>query len=351
VIPKPDVKRTFGGARDPAAAALVERQRDDLVVVQDLRVYFPQHGNLVRAVDGVTCSLAPGATLGIIGESGSGKTVTARAIMGLLPQTAIITGSVRFEGIELVGMKEKEFRRHRGSDFSMIYQDPARSLNPTMRVGTQLTEAIRAHLPMTRQAARDRAVELLSLVRLPLPRQRAEEYPHQFSGGMRQRVVIAMALACNPKLVIADEPTTALDVTTQAQIMELLMDLQAQFDMALILISHDMGLAASFTDEVAVMYGGRIVEKAPTRQLFSAVRMPYTQALLEAVPQLERESHSLLPSVPGRPPDPTSRPAGCSFGPRCPRIEADCREASPPLVEHEPGRSYACFHPLTSNSP
>ena len=321
-----------------------------LLEVKDLRVRFTQNGRTVRAVDGVNYSLWPGRTLAIIGESGSGKTVSSRAIMGLLPDTARISGSARFEGVELLGMSDKELRIRRGPDFAMVFQDPARSLNPTMKIGTQITEAIRSHFDVSRDEAKKRAVELLQMVRLPSAETRFSEYPHQLSGGMRQRVMIAIALACRPKLLIADEATTALDVTTQAQIMELLEDLQHELNMALIMISHDMGLAASFTDEVVVMYAGRVVEQAPTRQLFSAVRMPYTKVLLDAIPRLENSPHTLLPVVQGRPPDLTNLPAGCSFSPRCPYVQDDCMESEPPLLEHEPHHIWACFHPIAEGA-
>jgi oligopeptide/dipeptide ABC transporter ATP-binding protein len=228
----------------------------------------------------------------------------------------------------------------------MVFQDPARSLNPTMRIGKQIAESIRAHLSLNRAESKARAIELLQMVRLPQPAARFSDYPHQLSGGMRQRVMIAMALACRPKLLIADEATTALDVTTQAQIMELLVELQRELNMTLIMISHDMGLAASFADEVAVMYAGRVVEQAPTRTLFHHVRMPYTKVLLEAIPRIERPSHLLLPVVQGRPPDLTTLPAGCSFNPRCPFVEDDCREQVPELIEHELQHRWACLHPL-----
>lgn len=318
-----------------------------LIEVRDLKVRFTQNGRTVRAVDGVNYSLQPGRTLAIIGESGSGKTVSSRAIMGLLPSTARISGSAKFEGVELLGMSEKDLRTRRGPDFAMVFQDPARSLNPTMKIGTQITEAIRSHFEVSRAEAKQRAIELLKMVRLPSAETRFNEYPHQLSGGMRQRVMIAIALSCRPKLLIADEATTALDVTTQAQIMELLEDLQQELNMALIMISHDMGLAASFTDEVVVMYAGRVVEQAPTRQLFSAVRMPYTKVLLDAIPRLENQSHTLLPVVQGRPPDLTNLPQGCSFSPRCPYVQDDCRATEPPLIEHEPQHIWACFHPIT----
>ena len=321
-----------------------------LLDVRDLTVRFRQRHREVLAVNAVSYAISPGQTLAIVGESGSGKTVSCRAVMGLLPPAASMAGSARFEGTELLGLTDRELRGHRGKNVAMVFQDPSRSLNPTMRIGAQLTEAIRSHLPLSRAQARERALELLALVRVPLPQRRFVEYPHQLSGGMRQRLMIAIALACHPKLLIADEATTSLDVTTQAQIMELLLDLQAQLGMALLLISHDLGLAASYTDEVIVMYAGRIVEQAPTRALFAHVRMPYTRALLDAIPRLERPAHSLLPVVPGRPPDMGALPAGCSFAPRCPSARDRCREASPALDEGEPGHSWACWFPCADES-
>ena len=319
---------------------------EPLLEVEDLKVTFPDRGRQVRAVDGVSYVVYPGQTLAIVGESGSGKTVSCRAVMGLLPPAAVITGSARFAGIQLIGLTDDQLRAHRGADVAMVFQDPSRSLNPTMRIGSQIAEAVRAHRSAGKAQAREQAVALLRLVHMPLPERRCTEYPHQLSGGMRQRVMIAIALACRPKLLIADEATTALDVTTQAQIMELLLELQAELGMALMLISHDLGLAASYADEVIVMYAGQIVEQAPATRLFSRVRMPYTQALLEAIPRLERPAHSPLPVVGGRPPDLSALPAGCSFAPRCPRAADDCRAAAPPLTEHEPGHRWACWHPV-----
>jgi oligopeptide/dipeptide ABC transporter ATP-binding protein len=317
-----------------------------LLEVGDLRVTFSGRGRPVRAVDGVSYRLFPGQTLAIVGESGSGKTVGCRALIGLLPPQAVITGSARFQGTELIGLTDDELRRYRGADIAMVFQDPTRSLNPTMRVGAQIAEAVRAHQVTSGRQAREEAVELLRLVRIPLPRQRCTEYPHQLSGGMRQRVMIAIALAARPKLLIADEATTALDVTTQAQIMELLLDLQAEFGMALMLISHDLGLAASYADEAIVMYAGRIVEQAPAARLSADFRMPYTQALFEAIPRLERPAHTPLPAIGGRPPDPAALPGGCSFAPRCRGARDDCLAAAPPLAEHAPGHRWACWHPV-----
>ncbi len=339
-------------AAGPAAAAAGDTSwAGPLLQVDNLRVRFRRRGGDLHAVNGVGYSVWPGTTLAVVGESGSGKTVSSRAVMGLLPETAVVTGSVRFQGQELLGLTDAQMRSRRGRDIAMVFQDPSRSLNPTMRIGTQVTEAVRSHLPLDRRAARDRALELLQLVRLPLPRRRFVEYPHQLSGGMRQRVMIAIALACHPKLLIADEATTALDVTTQAQIMELLLELGEQLGMALMLISHDLGLAASYTDEVIVMYAGRIVEQASTRELFSRVRMPYTKVLLDAIPRLERAPHSLFPVIGGQPPDLVSLPPGCPFAPRCPSAGDRCVKENPPLAEQEPGHRWACWHPCPDEVP
>ena len=250
----------------------------------------------------------------------------------------------------MVGLPDRVMREHRGRGVAMVFQDPTRSLNPTMRIGAQIREAIQTHAEVSRAAARDRAVELLELVRLPAARERLEQYPHQLSGGMRQRVMIAIALAAEPKLLIADEATTALDVTTQAQIMELLRDLQQRLGMALIMISHDLGLAASFADEVVVMYAGRAVERAPTRKLFAHVRMPYTRALLDAIPRLENPSHSRLAAVPGQPPNLALLEFGCPFTPRCPNATDHCAEHEPAFEEHEPDHLFACWHPCSDEA-
>jgi len=324
---------------------------DTLLSVEDLHVRFDRGGRRVHAVSGLAYQLRAGQTLAIVGESGSGKTVSSRALMGLLPPSARVTGSARIDGVELIGMPEEEMRRHRGADLAMIFQDPTRSLNPTMRIGTQITEAIRAHTRVDAAAAKRRAYELLSLVRIADPQRRFHEYPHQLSGGMRQRVVIAIALASDPKVLIADEATTALDVTTQAQIMDLLAELRSRLGTAIILISHDLGLAASYADDVMVMYAGRAVEYAPTRILFAQLRMPYTRALLDAIPRLERESHAPLPVTPGQPPDLTALPAGCAFEPRCPRAMPECRQSRPPLVQHEVGHWWACWNPCEHGGP
>jgi oligopeptide/dipeptide ABC transporter ATP-binding protein len=316
-----------------------------LLELRDLTVTFRRGQSEVRAVNGLSYRVEAGQVTAIIGESGSGKTVSSRAVMGLLPASATVTGSARLDDTELIGLSPRAMRRYRGSDIAMVFQDPGRSLNPVIRVGDQITEAIRAHLPLSRQQARERAVELLGLVRLSAPAHRFHEYPHQLSGGMRQRVMIALALSAGPRLLIADEATTALDVTTQAQIMDLLMDLKSQLGMGLVMISHDLSLAAAYADDVIVMYAGQLVEQAATPALFAQVRMPYTRALLQAVPRLERESHQMLPPVPGRPPDPSGRRGGCPFEPRCPDARPRCASEAPPVTEDADGHRWACWYP------
>jgi oligopeptide/dipeptide ABC transporter ATP-binding protein len=338
----------FGAASTPEPVARAgARPGDDgaLLEVSDLRVDFHQGQHVVRAVDGLSYTAHRARTMALIGESGSGKTVSSRAIIGLLPGSARVRGSIRFDGRELIGLAERRMRSVRGAEIAMVFQDPTRSLNPTIRIGAQITEAIQMHGSVSDGAALDRAVELMELVRLPAARERVRQYPHQLSGGMRQRVMIAMALASDPKLLIADEATTALDVTTQAQIMELLRDLQRRLGMALIMISHDLGLAASFADEVLVMYAGRAVERAETRKLFAHVRMPYTRALLGAIPRLENPSHAPLAAVPGQPPDLSGERVGCPFAPRCPDVTDKCRQVAPPFTEQEPDHLWACWHP------
>jgi oligopeptide/dipeptide ABC transporter ATP-binding protein len=334
------------GRHRPAEAAA---PGEPLLVVEDLRVQFTRGGRKINAVNGLSYELAPGSMLAIIGESGSGKSVSSRALMGLLPPTAKISGSVRFDGRDLLGLSEREMQALRGGDIAMVFQDPARSLNPTMKIGAQITEAVRLHSDLDKKGAHARAVELLKLVRLPAAERRFHEYPHQLSGGMRQRVMIAIALAGEPRLLIADEATTALDVTTQAQIMELLVELQERLGMAVIMISHDLGLAASYAQDVVVMYAGRAVEYAPTKVLFANVRMPYTHALLGAIPALDREPHSLFEVTPGQPPDLSALPKGCPFRPRCSNATDKCLEM-PPFTEHDPEHWFACWHPVGSGT-
>jgi oligopeptide/dipeptide ABC transporter ATP-binding protein len=322
-------------------------ERLPVLEVDDLRVRFPEASRDWFAVDGVSFRLQRGKTLGIVGESGSGKSVTAKAIMGLLGKArADVTGSIRFEGRDLAQADVGTLRRIRGREIALVFQDPMRSLNPTMRIGIQVGEPLRLHLGLSRREARARALELLDSVRIPAATRRIDEYPHQLSGGMRQRVMIAMALACGPKLLIADEPTTALDVTTQAQIMDLLRDLQEEYGMAMILISHDIELASEYTDDIAVMYAGRVVERAPSQTIFDAARMPYTEALFQSIPRLDQRSHSRLAAIEGAPPGPGALLRGCRFEPRCKYRQVRCVEEAPPLEESEPNHAWACWFPL-----
>jgi oligopeptide/dipeptide ABC transporter ATP-binding protein len=335
-----------GSAVSEAAPVLVrEAVPASLLEVCDLSVRFRTEQRFVQAVEGLSYRLGAGKTLGIIGESGSGKTVSCRAIMALLPESALVSGSVRFAGQELIGLSEREMRQHRGAGIAMVFQDPARSLNPTMRVGYQITEALRLHNPLDRAAAHRRAIELLDMLRVPAARQRFFAYPHELSGGMRQRIVIAMALSGNPRLLIADEATRSLDAVTQSETLLLLKELQRQLGMALIMVSHDLRMASSFADDVLVMYAGRAVEHAATTEIFRHAQVPYTRALLAAMPSVERPSHSRIPVIPGQPPDLTALPIGCAFEPRCRSARATCRDARPSFAGHRPGHQWACWYP------
>ena len=317
-----------------------------LLQVSDLRVQFRTERGHLGAVDGVSFELEAGRTLGIVGESGCGKTVLSRSLLKLNP---IAGGSVIFDGRDLVAMEEEELNDVRGRDISIVFQDPMTSLNPVLTIGYQIAESLTHHLKMSRAAARTRARELLAAVGIPSPDGRLNEYPHQLSGGMRQRVTIAMALSCEPRLLIADEPTTALDVTVQAQILDLLKQQQRQRGMAMILISHDLGVVAGRTDEIAVMYAGRFVERAPTPVLFDRPRMPYTEALLRAIPRLDQPSHSRLLAIGGRPPDLVEPPPGCRFSPRCGYARDRCRVDEPYLEPAlDAGHSFACWYPVSA---
>jgi peptide/nickel transport system ATP-binding protein len=318
-----------------------------LLSIEDVAVELPTPRGNLRAVDRVDLTLEAGRTLGIVGESGCGKTMLSRAILQLLPKKAKLTGRVMFDGQDLVRIDRESLRRLRGRSLAVVFQDPMTSLNPVLTIGTQLMETIQEHLELDAPAARKRSIELLAAVGIPAPEQRLDQYPHQLSGGMRQRVAIAIALSCEPKLLIADEPTTALDVTIQAQILDLLAREQRRRHMAMILITHDLGVVAGRTDEVAVMYAGRVVERAPTPVLFKRMHMPYTEALLAAIPKLETAPHTPLPAISGRPPDPTRPLQGCSFAPRCRYAAGRCHQAKPGLTGAEaPGHVYACFHPI-----
>ena len=321
-----------------------------ILEVTDLRTHFPTERGLVRAVDGVSFTLERGKTLGVVGESGSGKTVLSRSIMGLLsPHSTRMTGSVKFGGRELLGLRAKDMRGIWGSEMAMIFQDPMTSLNPLMKIGRQITEPLKIHLDMPKEDAEATAVRLMKDVGIPEAERRLNQYPFELSGGMRQRVMIAIALACGPTLLFADEPTTALDVTVQAQILDLIGEQQRDRNMSVILVTHDLGVVAGHTDEIAVMYGGRLVEKAPTKTLFANMKMPYTKALLRSIPKLEDPSHTRLSTIPGRPPDLVNPPKGCRFAPRCAYARDLCHEQEPALVQAEsPDHVYACFYPVGS---
>jgi peptide/nickel transport system ATP-binding protein len=315
--------------------------------LDDVRTHFRTPRGLARAVDGVSLRVERGATLGVVGESGSGKTVLARTVMGLLPPSVTIrSGTVRFDGHDI--STTAAARPHWGSEMAMIFQDPMSSLNPVMRAGRQIGESLQLHRGLSRRDADARAVEALRAVGIPEPERRARQYPHEMSGGMRQRVMIAIALACEPKLVFADEPTTALDVTVQAQILDVLAEQQAAHGMSLLLVTHDLGVVAGRTDEIAVMYAGRVVERATTKELFASMRHPYSAALLASIPKLEDPKHTRLDAIPGRPPDIVAPEPGCAFAPRCSRAQPSCHTAAPALVEGTPGHWWACFFPLAA---
>jgi peptide/nickel transport system ATP-binding protein len=322
-----------------------------LLEVEDLRTHFLGEEGTVRAVDGVSFSLPRGRTLCLVGESGCGKSVTALSIMGLVerPPAVIPTGRVRFEGRDLLALTREQMNELRGNRMAMIFQEPMTSLNPAFTVGDQIAEGIRRHKRIGAREARDRAIEMLRRVRIPAPEQRVDDYPHRLSGGMRQRAMIAMALSLNPRLLIADEPTTALDVTIQAQILELLRELRAEFGMSLLLITHDLGVVAEIADEVAVMYAGHIVERADAATLFRRPGHPYTIGLLASIPKLTLEQDE-LPVVEGAVPNPLNPPAGCRFHPRCPFAVERCRAETPALGEIAPGHQVACHRaPLEKN--
>jgi peptide/nickel transport system ATP-binding protein len=309
-------------------------QAATLLDVADLRTYFYLRHGILKAVDGVSFHLKPHETLAIVGESGCGKSMTALSLMRLIPEPPgkIVSGSVKLAGRDLIALDESAMRHVRGKDISMIFQEPMTSLNPVMTVGNQIAEALLLHEGLNYRQALARAVEILKLVRIPEAERRLKEYPHQLSGGMRQRVMIAMALACNPKVLIADEPTTALDVTIQAQILDLMRDLKRTSDAAIILITHDLGVVAEVCDEVAVMYAGEIVERAPADALFEAPEHPYTLGLLASIPRLDERTERLA-AIDGVLPDMTAPPIGCRFADRCPFVLEDCRAAPPPVVD------------------
>jgi peptide/nickel transport system ATP-binding protein len=317
-----------------------------LLQVEDLRVQFSTEDGIVHAVDGISYSVDIGKTIGIVGESGSGKSVSSLTALGLTrEQGAKIEGRIMFEGRDLVALPDSELRKIRGNDIAMIFQDPLSSLHPFYKVGKQLTEAVHTHRNVSKATANARAVELLELVGIPDPDRRVDQFPHEFSGGMRQRVMIAMALANEPRLLIADEPTTALDVTVQAQILALLDELQQRLGMAIIIITHDLGVVAEITDEIAVMYAGRIVERAPTSAIFGSPQHPYTWGLLKSIPRLDSPRDEELVPIAGRPPSLIQRPSGCHFHPRCPYVRDAHKRIDPRLeaVTGEPDHYVACL--------
>ncbi|WP_330926196.1 ABC transporter ATP-binding protein [Candidatus Sororendozoicomonas aggregata] len=326
-----------------------------LLDVQDLQVTFTTPDGNVTAVNNLNFSLAAGETLGLVGESGSGKSQTAFALMGLLAKNGNIAGTARFEGQDILGLSETELNRIRAKKIAMIFQDPMTSLNPYMKVGPQLIEVLQLHKGLGKKDAFEEAVKMLDAVKMPEARKRMGMYPHEFSGGMRQRVMIAMALLCNPKLLIADEPTTALDVTVQAQIMDLLNELKKEFNTAIIMITHDLGVVAGICDKVLVMYAGRTMEYGTTNDVFYDPRHPYSEGLLKAIPRLDTEGE-ILPTIPGNPPNLLNLPKGCPFQERCNYVHSQCREQAPSLTTFGDGRKKACFlddlstHPLSENT-
>ena len=319
-------------------------QNPNILTVNDLRTYFQTEDGVVKAVDGITFDLARGETLGIVGESGSGKSVTNLSIMRLIPEPPgkIVNGDVVFDGIDVRALSIDAVRKIRGKRMAMIFQDPMTSLNPFLKISTQLMEVTQLHLNHTKKQAYDHAVKMLELVGIPDAPNRVNSYPHEFSGGMRQRVMIAMALSCEPELLIADEPTTALDVTIQAQILELIKDLKARLGTSVILITHDLGVVAGMTEKIIVMYAGKVFEQAPTAELFATPANPYTKGLLKSVPDPAHEAGTELYQIPGLPPDVAHLPPGCPFAPRCFRAEEICREQYPPFVEINPNHRSLC---------
>ncbi len=318
---------------------------EKLLSINNLQVNFTTFAGEVQAVRGVSFDLAPGETMAIVGESGCGKSVTAQSIMKLLPTPPgrYVSGKIVFAGQDLLSKSEREMENIRGRDIGMIFQDPMTSLNPTMKIGPQIEEMLKKHSNLNMEERKQRAVEMLGLVGMPGPEKRYAQYPHQFSGGMRQRAMIAMAMACNPRLLIADEPTTALDVTIQAQILELMLELKEKLGAAIILITHDLGVVAGFASKVLVMYAGKIVENGTTREIFYQHRHPYTRGLLASVPRPGREVRKKLNPIAGRPPDLINPPRGCAFWPRCDRAMLICREMQPPLTDLSGTHRVSCW--------
>jgi peptide/nickel transport system ATP-binding protein len=318
----------------------------DLLTIEGLNVSFATPRGNLKAVRDVTIRLPKGESLGVVGESGSGKTVLSRATMGLLPSTATRTGDIKYRGELISELSPVEVRNLWGTGMAMIFQDPMTALNPVRRIGDQLTESLTERIGMDKRAATERAIALLKRVRIPDPEGMLKKFPYQLSGGMRQRIMIAIAVSCNPEMLFADEPTTALDVTVQAQVLELLTELRKEFEMSMILVTHDLGVVAGHTDHIAVMYAGDMVEYAPTRSLFANMKMPYTEALLKSIPRLETPTGTRLPVVEGRLPDPTKDEPGCAFANRCEYVQDKCRAEKPPLKDDGDNHFYRCWFPL-----
>ena len=315
-----------------------------LLEVKSLRTSFFTDDGEVRAVDGISFSVEPGKLMGIVGESGSGKTASVLSIMRLLPESAkIVGGEVLFEGRDLTKLPEPEMRAIRGAKIAMIFQEPMTSLNPVFTIGNQIAEAVRLHQKTSRAEARERAIEALKMVGIADPQRRVDDYPHQLSGGMRQRVMIAMALSCNPQLLIADEPTTALDVTIQAQILDLIRDIQSRLKLAVILVTHDLGIVAEYADTVTILYAARVMEQAPCNVLFKEPLNPYTKGLLDSIPGIDGTRHHRLQAIPGTIPSALQPPSGCRFHPRCPMAIPNCAKIDPPLEEKRPNHHVACI--------
>ena len=316
-----------------------------MLEVNNLKTHFKTQDGVVKAVDGVSFSLERGETLGIVGESGSGKSVTALSLMQLNPKSPVEypEGEIIFEDQNLLEVSEKRMQKIRGNDIAMIFQDPMTSLNPVFTIGNQIMEAIRIHQQVSKSEAKEQTVKVLRDVGIPRPEERAGDYPHQFSGGMRQRAMIAMSLSCNPKVLIADEPTTALDVTIQAQILELMVNLQEEYGTAIIMITHDLGVVAKIADKMLVMYAGRAVEQGPTDPVFYDPLMPYTWSLLRSLPRLDTAGEARLLPIKGQPPSLIFLPEGCNFSPRCPFVKDECYEVDPKLEDKRPGHSAACI--------
>ena len=321
----------------------------DLLEIQNLQTSFFTPEGEVRAIDGVSFEIGEGETLGLVGESGCGKSVTSLSIMRLIasPPGKIVGGEILYRGRDLLKLNNEQMRKIRGNEISMIFQEPMTSLNPVFTVGNQIGEAIKLHQGLGKKETRAKTIEMLRLVKIADPESRVDAYPHQLSGGMRQRVMIAMALSCNPSLLIADEPTTALDVTIQAQILELMKELKQKIGMALLLITHDLGVVAEQADEVAIMYAGKIVERATTKTIFTRPSHPYTVGLLNSLPGATGQKKKRLDAIPGVVPNPLHLPSGCRFRDRCPRAQEKCAQSEPPLEEKEPGHLAACYFPHT----